>query len=96
MDKENVHTKYSIVIPVFNSANIVGETIERTVRCLQQNNLNYELILVNDGSKDGVGSLFFESHRHGATSPSCRDHVVGMCLAKKDSRPLHLTTSEPL
>jgi len=52
MNREDKSIKYSVVIPVYNSGNIVGETIERTTACLQQYGLDYELILVNDGSKD--------------------------------------------
>jgi len=44
--------KYSVVIPVYKSANIVGDTIDQTVAFFEKHNLNYELILVNDGSPD--------------------------------------------
>jgi polyisoprenyl-phosphate glycosyltransferase len=43
---------YSIVIPVFNSEPIVGETIDRIVDVFTGAGLRYELILVNDGSSD--------------------------------------------
>ncbi len=45
--------KYSVVIPVFNSEKIVGETIERTVAFFRREGLEFELIMVNDGSPDG-------------------------------------------
>jgi glycosyltransferase involved in cell wall biosynthesis len=44
---------YSVVIPVFNSEPLVGTTIERTVAFFEAQKLDYELILVNDGSTDG-------------------------------------------
>ncbi|HTL87668.1 MAG TPA: glycosyltransferase family 2 protein [Acidimicrobiia bacterium] len=44
---------YSVVIPVFNSEPLVGTTIERTVSFFEAQKLDYELILVNDGSTDG-------------------------------------------
>jgi glycosyltransferase involved in cell wall biosynthesis len=44
--------KYSVVIPVFNSADIVGTTINRIVALFEKNNWDYELILVNDKSRD--------------------------------------------
>lgn len=44
--------KYSVVIPVYNSAPIVGETIDRTVSFFDRAGYDYELILVNDGSRD--------------------------------------------
>jgi glycosyltransferase involved in cell wall biosynthesis len=44
--------KYSVVIPVYKSANIVGDTIDQTVAFFEKHSLNYELILVNDASPD--------------------------------------------
>jgi len=44
--------KYSVVIPVYNSADIVETTIDRTVELFENNNWEYELILVNDKSRD--------------------------------------------
>ena len=44
--------KYTVVIPVYKSANIVGDTIEQTVAFFENHSLDYELILVNDGSPD--------------------------------------------
>jgi polyisoprenyl-phosphate glycosyltransferase len=43
---------YSIVIPVYNSAAVVGQTIDRVVEVFEQAGLSYQLILVNDGSPD--------------------------------------------
>jgi glycosyltransferase involved in cell wall biosynthesis len=43
---------YSVVIPVFNSEAIVGDTIDAIVAEFQRQGLAYELILVNDGSSD--------------------------------------------
>lgn len=44
--------KYSVVIPVYNSGGIVAETIDRTVAFFKRRRWPYELIWVNDGSKD--------------------------------------------
>ena len=44
--------KYSVVIPVYNSAAIVGDTIARTAAFFEGQGLAYEIILVNDGSQD--------------------------------------------
>jgi glycosyltransferase involved in cell wall biosynthesis len=44
--------KYSVVIPVYNSEGIVGETIRRTIAYFESEKLRYEIILVNDGSTD--------------------------------------------
>lgn len=44
---------YSIVIPVYKSENIVGNTVEQTLKFFEANNLDGEIVLVNDGSPDG-------------------------------------------
>ena len=44
---------YSIVVPVFNSAAVVGSTIDTVVEVFEDAGLHYQLILVNDGSRDG-------------------------------------------
>lgn len=57
--------KYSVVIPVFNSEKIVGETIDRTVAFFRREDLKFELILVNDGSSDGSwGVLQQKAHEY--------------------------------
>ena len=46
--------KFSVVIPVYN----VKDYLEKCVRSvLAQNNNEYEMILVDDGSTDGSGAL---------------------------------------
>ena len=46
--------KISIILPVYNSE----KTIKRTINSvLSQTNENYELIIVNDGSKDNSGTI---------------------------------------
>lgn len=44
---------FSIVIPVFNSAGVVAETVTRTIAFFDRLSEPYEIILVNDGSTDG-------------------------------------------
>ena len=44
--------KYSVVIPVFNSARIVEETVDAVVTFFEESKLEYEIVLANDGSKD--------------------------------------------
>lgn len=44
--------EYSVVIPVFNSQDIVLETIRRTAGFFESRGLAYEIIAVNDGSRD--------------------------------------------
>lgn len=40
------------MIPVYNSEGIVGTTLERTARFFEQRGLSYEIVAVNDGSRD--------------------------------------------
>ncbi len=51
---------YSIVIPVFNSERIVGDTIDQVVEVFTTAGLRFELILVNDGSTDGSWGVISE------------------------------------
>jgi len=44
--------KYSVIIPVYNSEQIVAETVSRTRAFFEARKLDFEIILVNDGSVD--------------------------------------------
>lgn len=44
---------YSVVIPVYNSANIVAKTVSRIRDFFLSQALQFQIILVNDGSTDG-------------------------------------------
>lgn len=48
---------YSVVISVFNSEALVGDTIDRVVGFFKGAGLKFELVLVNDGSRDGSWSI---------------------------------------
>jgi glycosyltransferase involved in cell wall biosynthesis len=52
MNHQEKSIKYSVVLPVYNSAAVVGETIDRTVAFFEGHGWDYELVLVNDGSHD--------------------------------------------
>jgi glycosyltransferase involved in cell wall biosynthesis len=52
MNQQEKLIKYSVVIPVYNSAATVRETIDRTVAFFEGHGYDYELVLVNDGSRD--------------------------------------------
>jgi len=43
---------YSVVIPVYNSEGLVGQTVDEVVKTFENLGLSYEVILVNDGSSD--------------------------------------------
>jgi glycosyltransferase involved in cell wall biosynthesis len=48
---------YSVIIPVYNSAKIVTLVIERTRAFFAQYGLSYEIIVINDGSRDESWSV---------------------------------------
>jgi glycosyltransferase involved in cell wall biosynthesis len=54
---------YSVVIPVFNSEALVGTTVERVVETFREAGLQYQLILVNDGSSDRSWQVISEKAR---------------------------------
>jgi len=47
----------SLVLPAYNEADIIGTTIEATVKAASQFCPNFEVIVVNDGSADATGSI---------------------------------------
>jgi glycosyltransferase involved in cell wall biosynthesis len=42
----------SAIIPVYNSDKILKHTVKRTINFFSSNHIDYELILINDGSRD--------------------------------------------
>ncbi len=50
--EDGARPRYSVVIPVYNSAAIVGETIDRTLGVFVELGESCEVIAVNDGSTD--------------------------------------------
>ena len=73
LDREQF--RYSVVIPVYNSEQIVGTTIDRVSAVFSENGLDHEIILVNDGSHDGSWDVISEKAR---TVP----HVIALDLLK--------------
>ena len=66
---------YSVVVPVYNSVELVGSTIDRILEVFEEAGLRHELVLVNDGSKDGSWELIAERAR-------TRPHVVALNLLR--------------
>jgi polyisoprenyl-phosphate glycosyltransferase len=66
---------YSIVVPVFNSAEIVGETVDRIVEVFEREQLSYEVILVNDGSSDRSWDVI-------AAKARANPHVIALDLLR--------------
>jgi dolichyl-phosphate beta-glucosyltransferase len=47
----------SIVVPAFNEARIIGETIRRIDRYFDDTGLSYEIVVVDDGSSDDTAAV---------------------------------------
>jgi polyisoprenyl-phosphate glycosyltransferase len=66
---------FSVVVPVYNSEGIVGETVDRIVEEFEKQGLSYELILVNDGSSDRSWEVISDKARD-------NDHVIALNLLR--------------
>ncbi len=64
---------YSVVVPVYNSSEIVGTTIDRIVEVFEGAGLDFELILVNDGSRDSSWKVISDRARTSS-------HIVALNL----------------
>lgn len=53
----------SLVIPVFNEEQIIGELYRRTTEALSHTNIPFEIICVDDGSHDQTPELLLQYHR---------------------------------
>ncbi|MCL1843955.1 MAG: glycosyltransferase family 2 protein [Defluviitaleaceae bacterium] len=49
--------KYSVVIPAFNEEEVIGETYRRLTAVMQGMGEPYELVFVNDGSRDNTAKI---------------------------------------
>ncbi|CAN5820673.1 glycosyltransferase family 2 protein [soil metagenome] len=66
---------YSVVVPVYESAGVVGETVDRIVQAFEELGLDYELILVDDGSHDASWDVI-------AGRASTNSHVTAVRLLR--------------
>jgi polyisoprenyl-phosphate glycosyltransferase len=48
---------YSVIIPVYNSEQIIAQTVKRTAAFFEAQGWSYEIILVNDGSPDNSWTI---------------------------------------
>lgn len=53
VDQDGVGPEFTVVVPVFNSEDLVETTIDGIVDFFDRSELTFQLVLVNDGSVDG-------------------------------------------
>ena len=66
---------WSVVIPVYNSAPLVGQTVDGVLAVLAEHGLRHQVVLVNDGSTDGSWEVISEKAR-------THDDVIAVDLLK--------------
>ena len=57
----------SVIAPCHNEEEVIGEFITRTVAVLDEHFRNYELLLIDDGSKDSTVERIAEYQRNNPT-----------------------------
>lgn len=63
---KNLKGKVSVIIPAYNEAGSIAENIEETVRVFDEFGCKYEIIVVDDGSRDDTyNQALKSSKRHG-------------------------------
>lgn len=92
----------SVVIPVYNSAGVVGETIGRTAACLDGLGVRYEIVAVNDGSTDGSWTVLEALARaHPGVvaidlARNCGQHAALVCGLRRSRGRLVVTMDDDL
>jgi len=99
---EEKPTKYSVVIPVYNSEGIVGETVDRTIAFFEKEELAYEIILVNDGSPDNSWDIVrekAETNKHVIAINLLRNygqHTAVLCGMRKSTGDYVVTLDDDM
>jgi len=70
-----IETGYSVVIPVYNSEQGLPILIEALITLFSEMNSNYEIILVNDGSRDKSWEIISKLEAQ-------HDHIIGINLMR--------------
>ena len=65
----------SVIVPVYNNEHTVGEVIDRTAEACEKAGITYEIVLINDGSKDGSWEVLEKKAAE-------NEHVVAIDLLK--------------
>jgi polyisoprenyl-phosphate glycosyltransferase len=51
------HVRYSVIVPVFNEEAVINDTYQRLKQVMNQTGDTYELLFVNDGSRDQTAAI---------------------------------------
>lgn len=71
MQADNRQKLHSIIVPVYKSSTIITTLVERVSAVMKDAGINFELLLIDDGSNDGS---FEEIMRHAALHPFIRGY----------------------
>ncbi len=74
---ELINHSVSLILPVYNEKNLLGPAVERCLKALKEQFTDYEVIVVDDGSTDGIAGVL---ERTGQEGPHLRviDNVVNL------------------
>ncbi len=95
-------TYLSILIPVYKSATFVEKTIAETMKVLDAQNYNYEIVLVNDGSPDNSWEVIrdlAERHKEVIAVNLLKNygqHSAVLCAIQKASGQYMITMDDDL
>src|ERR1700757_3855401 len=67
--------EFSIIIPVFNSASCLRDTVQKTILAIEKFNKTYEIILVDDGSRDNSWEIIKQLK-------ATNSNIIGVKLSK--------------
>ena len=82
---KNPGRKLSVIMPVYNEESCIFETVQETIRTLQESlNLDYEIIAVDDGSDDGTHQVL---RKVAHTSDKIKVMRLNSHCGKKETSP---------
>ncbi len=61
--------KLSVVMPAQNEEGSVGATVEGVVAALEREGIDYEVVVVDDGSQDGTAAVVERDRRRQPAGP---------------------------
>src|SRR5579872_3427865 len=62
LEQETTHPTYSIIAPVFNEEETIPRFYQRVVTVMEQVGETFEVVFVNDGSRDGSLRIMKDLH----------------------------------